>query len=111
MIYMYEGRERNRQKCKSPHVSSLLFPSHVLIVSCSFHSLLCVHHQIGWGSHFSPPPSPYTIGPPGFGFHPKFLSVYKPYSKMKRMFSKKGLVESSKDEKIEDVESDADLQE
>ena len=30
---------------------------------------------------------------------------------MKRMFSKKGLVESSKDEKIEDVESDADLQE
>jgi len=27
------------------------------------------------------------------------------------MFSKKGLVESSKDEKIEDVESDADLQE
>ena len=30
---------------------------------------------------------------------------------MKRMFSKKGLVESSQDEKIEDVESDADLQE
>lgn len=30
---------------------------------------------------------------------------------MKRMFSKKGLVESAKDEKIEDVESDADLQE
>lgn len=29
---------------------------------------------------------------------------------MKRMFSKKGLVESAKDEKIEDVESDADLQ-
>ena len=28
---------------------------------------------------------------------------------MKRMFSKKGLVESAKDEKIEDVESDADL--
>ena len=30
---------------------------------------------------------------------------------MKRMFSKKGLVESSKEEKIEDVESDADIQE
>ena len=30
---------------------------------------------------------------------------------MKRMFSKKGLVESSKEENIEDVESDADLQE
>ena len=30
---------------------------------------------------------------------------------MKRMFSKKGLVESAKDEKIEDVEIDADLQE
>lgn len=30
---------------------------------------------------------------------------------MKRMFSKKGLVESSKEEHIEDVESDADLQE
>ena len=30
---------------------------------------------------------------------------------MKRMFSKKGLVESSKEENMEDVESDADLQE
>ena len=32
-------------------------------------------------------------------------------TRMKRMFSKKGLVESSKEEHIEDVESDADLQE
>ena len=30
---------------------------------------------------------------------------------MKRMFSKKGLVESSKEENMEDVDSDADLQE
>lgn len=30
---------------------------------------------------------------------------------MKRMFSKKGLVESSKEENVEDIDSDADLQE
>lgn len=30
---------------------------------------------------------------------------------MKRMFSKKGLVESSKEENMEDIDSDADLQE
>ena len=38
------------------------------------------------------------------------LPVTEPVSQM-LMFSKKGLVESSKDEKIEDVESDSDLQE
>ena len=41
----------------------------------------------------------------------KYLAYSQPNFKMKRMFSKKGLVESSKEENIEDVESDADLQE
>ena len=41
----------------------------------------------------------------------EYLAWSKQSFKMKRMFSKKGLVESSKEEKIEDVESDADIQE
>ena len=88
------------------HFHSLPFPSNrSSIHSCMFHP-----HLVG-GPHSPRHPLHDTIAPPGFGFHPNFLPVYKPYSKMKRMFSKKGLVESSKDEKIEDVESDADLQE
>ena len=88
------------------HSHSLPFSfHHSPIHSCLFHP-----HLVG---DLNSPLHPLhdTIVPPGFGFHPNFLPVYKPYSKMKRMFSKKGLVESSKDEKIEDVESDADLQE
>ena len=41
----------------------------------------------------------------------KYLAYSQIDFQMKRMFSKKGLVESSKEENIEDVESDADLQE
>ena len=88
------------------HSHSLPFPSN----QSSIHSCLFHPHMLG-GPHSPLHTLHDTIVPPGFGFHPNFLPVYKPYSKMKRMFSKKGLVESSKDEKIEDVESDADLQE
>lgn len=50
---------------------------------------------------------------PGFWDFIILESIYisHPVDRMKRMFSKKGLVESSKEENMEDVESDADLQE
>lgn len=50
---------------------------------------------------------------PGFWDFIILESIYISHSadRMKRMFSKKGLVESSKEENMEDVESDADLQE
>lgn len=50
------------------------------------------------------PPFPHTIS-----FHYSILP-HTHYT-MKRMFSKKGLVESSKEDTTQDIDSDADLQE
>lgn len=53
----------------------------------------------------------YPLGSMEKIFHRENLNFQTETTTMKRMFSKKGLVESSKEEHIEDVESDADLQE
>ena len=94
----------------------------------TFHNTSHDHHPLLPVSSTKPPtnpdiPSPLTKPtcckhipphhktPPGSTQTHHYLPIHTDLREMKRMFSKKGLVESSKDEKIEDVESDADLQE